>query len=322
MKRFLIIQTAFLGDVILATPVLSELKRIYPDSSIDIVVRKGNEALLQNNFNVDTIFVWNKKEGKYKSLIKLIRKIRRQRYSEVINLHRYTSSGIITFLTKAERKVGFDKNPLSFLYTLKFKHEIGQGKHEVERNLALVHDHGVKSKIRPSLYPSKADFEKIERYIKDPFICFSPASVWYTKQLPKEKWIELGNKMNTIPIYLLGGLADKALCDSIQKEVPNSTVLAGKLSLLESAALISKAAHSYVNDSGPMHISSAMNTATTAFFCSTIPEFGFGPLAENSKIISLQMNCKPCGLHGFKSCPKTHFNCGNKIDVQNSETTI
>lgn len=316
MKRFLIIQTAFLGDVILATPVVSELKEIYPDCSVDVIVRKGNESLLENNPKINTVFVWNKKDGKYKSLFKLIKEIRQNKYTEVINLHRFASSGIITFFSKAHRKIGFDKNPLSFLYNSKYTHEIENGKHEVERNLSLIHVHGAKAKIRPELFPSELDFKSIEAYTENTFICFSPASVWFTKQLPKEKWIELGKKYAHNTVYLLGGPGDIDLCESIRKELPNALVLAGKLSLLESAALLSKAEHSFVNDSGPMHISSAMNTPTTAFYCSTVPEFGFGPLADKSSVVSIDMDCKPCGLHGFKSCPKGHFNCANHIRIQ------
>lgn len=315
MKRFLIIQTAFLGDVILATPVISELHRIYPNAEIDIVVRKGNEALLANNPKIKKVFVWNKKKGKYKSLKKLIAEIRKSTYTEVINLHRFASSGIITKFAKAETKIGFDKNPTSFWYDKKVKHQIGNGKHEVERNLSLISHHKANSVVRPELYPSPKDFAEIEQYTKDCFLCFSPASVWFTKQLPKEKWIELGKKYENNTIYLLGGPADIELCNSIKTELPNAEVLAGKLSLLQSAALISKADRSFVNDSGPLHISSAMNTPTTAFFCSTVPEFGFGPLAEVNMNVNESMECKPCGLHGFKECPKGHFNCGNQIDI-------
>lgn len=315
MKRFLIIQTAFLGDVILATPVVSELKRIYPECIIDFIVRKGNESLLENNPKINSVFIWNKKEGKYKALFGIIKQIRKQRYTEVINLHRFASSGLITLFAKADKKIGFNKNPLSFLYTLKYNHKIGNGQHEVERNLTLIELHGVKTKVRPELFPSQKHFEKIEQFTKIPFICFSPASVWFTKQLPIEKWIALGKNYTSKTIYLLGGPADASLCKSIQEKLPNAITLAGKLSLLESAALISKSERSYVNDSGPLHISSAMNTPTTAFFCSTVPEFGFGPLADNSKIISQSLSCKPCGLHGYKSCPENHFNCGNTIDT-------
>jgi heptosyltransferase-2 len=74
----------------------------------------------------------------------------------------------------------------------------------------------------------------------------------------------------------------------------------------------------YVNDSAPMHLASAMNAKTTAIFCSTVPEFGFGPLADGARIVEIteKLDCRPCGLHGFKECPKGHFNCGNQIKIE------
>jgi heptosyltransferase-2 len=78
------------------------------------------------------------------------------------------------------------------------------------------------------------------------------------------------------------------------------------------------AAMNFVNDSAPMHFASAMNAPTTAFFCSTIPEFGFGPLSEKARIVETeeQLECRPCGLHGKKSCPLGHFKCGSVTQEQ------
>ena len=112
------------------------------------------------------------------------------------------------------------------------------------------------------------------------------SAVWYTKQLPVEKWNELIDKNDHLRIYLLGGPGDEELCTSMAREHPADNIisLAGELSLLKSAALMKGAQHNYVNDSGPLHIASAMNANVTAFFCSTIPDFGFGPLSENSTV--------------------------------------
>ncbi len=146
----------------------------------------------------------------------------------------------------------------------------------------------------------------------------APASVWFTKQLPEEKWLEMIYKTHIdLTIYLLGGKSDSELCDRLIKKSDNGKVvnLCGKLNLLESAALMSDAEMNYVNDSGPLHIASAMNAPVTAFFCSTVPAFGFGPLSERSFIIETteKLECKPCGLHGYQQCPLGHFKCGTTI---------
>ena len=320
MKKILLIQTAFLGDVILATPVIEELKRIFPSASIDVLVKKGNESLLSNNPYCHNVFTFNKKEGKVKELIRLTRLIRSNNYDLAINLHRFGSSGMLMLLSKAKLKYGFQKNPFSFVYTKKFEHQIGNGQHEVERNLSVIKEFGAKEKCRPSLFPSQQHIEKIEQYIQEEFYCIAPASVWYTKQLPKQKWIE---KIKRLPadkiIYLLGGKEDITLCSEIIQHANRSNLisLAGELNLLESAALIQKATRTFVNDSGPLHLASAMNAPVTAYFCSTTPKFGFGPLSDDSIIreSTETLSCKPCGLHGFKACPKGHFKCGETIEV-------
>lgn len=325
MKKFLIIQTAFLGDVILITPMIEELKRIDNTCQIDVLVRKGNESLLTNHPLVKELYIWNKKHKKYKHLFKLLKKIRATKYDEVIGVQRYASSGLLTGLSGAKSRVGFEKNPISFLFTRKLKHEINNGKHEVERNLSLISHHvGVKSKIRPVLYPSVFDEEKVKTYKNELYYCIAPTSVWFTKQMTQDKWEELiaflgKDKM----IYLLGGPSDKSTCENLKNALPEYKIqnLAGELSLLESASLMRDAQRNYVNDSGPLHIASAMNARVTAFFCSTIPAFGFGPLSDDSQIIETKENldCRPCGLHGFKACPEGHFKCNYHIDVRQSK---
>jgi heptosyltransferase-2 len=321
MKHFLIIQTAFLGDVILCTPVLSEIRRIYPEAKIDVVVRKGNESILANNPHIHQLVIWNKKEGKYISLVKIIKQLRQNRYDEVINLQRYSSSAIMTLFTKSKMKIGFSSAAMRWVYHKVVPHSLSSGKHEVARNLSTIQHHGAKELVRPEMFPSEADFEFVENYKNQPYYCLAPASVWFTKQLPKEKWIALTTLLETTgKVYLIGGPDDLVLCDEIAKENASVEVLAGKLNLLQSAALIRDAKMNYVNDSGPLHIASAMNAPVRAFFCSTIPDFGFRPLSDDSKVIQTDENlsCKPCGNHGFKACPQGHFKCGFQINVADS----
>lgn len=313
MKRILVIQTAFLGDVILATPVISELKRLYPSAQLDMLVKKGNESLLFNNPYLHELYVLNKSNGKWKAIFGLINQFRQNEYDLVINLHRFGSSGLITAFSKGKKRYGFRKNPFSFLYTKRFNHKIGDGTHEVERNLSLIAEFGADKLVKPELFPSEKDFAKIDEYRTDNYYCLAPASVWFTKQLPAEKWVELMGTLDpNSTIYLLGAPNDKELGDAIIEDSHHSGAinLAGKLSLLQSAALMKYAKRSFVNDSGPLHLASSVNANVTAFFCSTIPEFGFGPLSDDSEIKQVEgLDCRPCGIHGHKACPKGHFNC-------------
>lgn len=318
MNRILIIQTAFLGDVILATPLVSELKRLFPSVEISFLVKKGNESLISGHPEINHVYVFDKSKGKYKNMLSLIKDFRKEKFDLVINLHRFGSSGIITALSGGSKKFGFRKNPFSFTYSNKFEHSIGNSIHEVSRNLSLIKEFGAQDLVRPSLYPSPHDEEFVQQYKSESYITAAPASVWFTKQLEKDKWIELLKKQNNA-IYLLGAPSDYELCEEIRSNLnSNAHNLAGKLSLLQSAALMKDAEMNYVNDSGPMHIASAMNAPVTAFFCSTVPEFGFGPLSDDSKVVQVEnLDCRPCGLHGHKSCPKGNFRCSHDINLDN-----
>ena len=320
MNKFLIIQTAFIGDVILATAIVEKLYQFYPEAKIDFLLRKGNEGLLDNHPIVDEVLVWDKNKKKYDNLKSISKRVKKVNYDVIVNLHRFSSSGFITAFSGAKEKIGFKKNPLSFSFSKRFDHQIGDGTHETERNQLLIAHLTDKQALKPKLYPSNSDYNKVEEYKKGRYVCIAPTSVWYTKQLPKEQWVKIINKVNDQDtVYLLGGTDDAEQCEEIKtlsnhKKVIN---LSGKLSFLASAALMQNAKMNHVNDSAPLHISSAMNASVTAYFCSTVPSFGFGPLSDNQTIIEIknQLKCRPCGLHGKKECPEGHFDCAYKIEV-------
>jgi heptosyltransferase-2 len=320
LNKILIIQTAFIGDVILATALVEKLHQFYPNGKIDFLLRKGNEGLLENHPFIHEILIWDKKEKKYQHLKTLTKRVKKKQYDLVVNLQRFASSGMITAFSGAKEKLGFKKNPLSFLFTKRVEHTIGDGTHEVERNQQLIVHLTDDKPLKPKLYPTNKAYAEVEPYKKTNYVCIAPTSVWGTKELPKEQWVKRVNKTKeNTTIYLLGGPVDAAKCEEIKHLSTHKRVvnLSGKLSFLASAALMEHAQMNYVNDSAPLHIASAMNAPVTAYFCSTVPSFGFGPLSDNKTIVEVKehLDCRPCGLHGKKECPKGHFDCGFKIEV-------
>lgn len=272
-------------------------------------MRKGNETLYAKHPFLKEVLVWDKKESKLKNLFSLLNKIRSQKFDAVINCHRFASSGILTAFSGAKFKIGYKQNPFSFLFTKSVDHVIGDGRHETARYNELIEDITDKTVFKPKLYPQASDLEKVKSFKDKKYVCMAPSSVWFTKQLPKQKWIELCNKTDKV-IYLLGAPNDLQLCEEIKQNSSskNIIILAGQLSFLQSCALMKEAEMNYVNDSAPLHLASSVNAPVTAFFCSTVPAFGFTPLSDNSTIIEVKnLDCRPCGLHGFKSCPKGHF---------------
>ncbi|MCD6012766.1 MAG: glycosyltransferase family 9 protein [Flavipsychrobacter sp.] len=321
--KFLIIQTAFTGDVVLATALVETLHLNYPGSQIDFLLRKGNEGLLQGHPHINNLLVWDKKTGKNKNLFKIARRVRNEKYTHVINPHRFGSSGFITWFSRAKYKAGFDKNPFAFCYTKKVKHAISEPYtehpvHEVERNHQLVAEITVSEPSGPKLYPTQADYEAIDRFLVKPYVCIAPASVWFTKQFPADKWAAMISELpEQYRIYIIGAPSDSPLAETIMSSTthPHIANLCGKLNFLQSAALMQSADMNYTNDSAPLHFASSLNAPVTAVFCSTVPAFGFGPLRNNGKVVEIQerLYCRPCGLHGHKQCPESHFRCAKEI---------
>ncbi len=323
MLKLLVIQTAFIGDVVLATALIEKLRRHYPDAQIDFLLRKGNEGLLKEHPFITDLLIWDKAKQKQKNLFRIVRQVRRARYTHVINVHRFGTSGVITWLSGAKYKAGFDKNPFSFCYTKKVTHIISapyseNPVHEVQRNHQLIADITDADYGFPKLYPTNKDYDLIKQYAGRPYVCIAHSSVWFTKQFPAAKWEEL---IRQIPsqyyVYLLGAPADKATADVIINATSRENVqnLCGKLNFLQSAAMMQGAEMNYVNDSAPLHFATAMKAPVTAVFCSTVPAFGFGPLHSNGRVVEIKerLYCRPCGLHGHKACPEGHFRCALEI---------
>jgi heptosyltransferase-2 len=317
VKKFLVIQTAFIGDVILATAVLEHLHKHFPNAQISVLVRAGNESLFQGHPFIHRVYSWNKKSFKYRNLFRLIKTIRSEQFDGVINLQRHMASALVTVLSGAVKTSGFTSSALSVFFSHRVKHRLGtrsdvEFTHEADRCLQLTTPWLKPEKANLALYPTTSDFSVANEYTAKPFITISPSSVWFTKQTPVEVWRQLIDARTDVQIYLLGGPGDAMLCESLAKYSAHVTILAGKLSLLQSAALMKQASMNYTNDSAPLHLCSAMNAPVTAVFCSTIPQFGFGPLSTDSRIVQSNMNlpCKPCGNHGKSACPKGHFDCG------------
>lgn len=324
LKKILIIQTASIGDVILVTSLLEKLHQSHPDASIDLLVKQENKSLFTNHPYLRHLFVWNKKQQKYKNLLALIFQVRAEKYDYVVNVQRFASSGLITALSGAKKTIGFSKNPMSIFFAKRYPHIIAtnpNAPHELQRNHALIVAITDPNYAPTRLYPSNHDDALTSQFKTKKFICIAPTSLWFTKQFPEKRWVEL---IKQIPIefqvYLLGAKNDEAVSKRIIHNVNQSNVmsLCGKLSLLESASLLRDAQINYVNDSAPLHLACAVNAPVVAIFCSTVPEFGFAPLTENSTIVQtdLKLSCRPCGLHGHRICPEKHFDCANSIEMK------
>ncbi|MES2528888.1 MAG: glycosyltransferase family 9 protein [Bdellovibrionota bacterium] len=339
-KNILIIQTAFIGDTILASHFARAVKDQFPDSKIHFFLRKGNESVIQGLPTIEKVWVWDKAGGKTRNLMRLIGELRKTDFDYVFNLHRHFNSGLVTSLMKAKVKAGFKQNPMSAFYTHKADHLIPHYSkenekvtwHEVQRNLQLIKIVHPEFRISPKMKDYRPElpllpkhFEKTAKFKNTEYFVVAPASVWFTKAWSESKYRELAQELSQKgKVIFIGAGSDKELCDRIRKDIPNTENLCGELNLLDSAALMKDAKRVFVNDSAPLHLASCVNARTTAIFCSTVPAFGYIPLALDSVVVDVgdSLACRPCGLHGYKACPLGHFKCSLDIDVSRVLQTI
>lgn len=323
MKKFIIIHTAFIGDIVLSTPVIEKIKKNNPESEIYYLTTPQGAAVLKNNPDIKEILVYDKKniDKGVKGFIKIVNKIRELKIDEAIIPHRYLRSSAMAFLAGIKKRTGYDIASGSFLFTKKAEYK--QNLHEVERILSLAEGEN-SEECRIKLYPSKEEVEKVETMWKTreltgkKVVVIAPGSKWFTKMWPTEYFNELLKKLalhEEIKVLVIGGKDEESL--KIEKTTNVENII-GKSTLLELKAIFDKSDLVVTNDSSPIHIASATKTFIIAIFGATVREFGFYPWSRNSVVMEIDgLKCRPCGIHGGKICPEGHFKCMREIKPEN-----
>lgn len=321
VHQALFVQPAFIGDVILFTGLIESWHKAWPLAAIDVLVRKGNEVLFEGHPFVREVRVWDKSSARYRHLLRISKQVRSVGYDVVVNPHRFASSGWLTLRSKSRIRCGFKSNPLSLFYTHSIRHSTEESAHEVERNHALIAPF-CNERMGPKLYPTSLE-QVPEAWVGA--VVLAPASQWATKQWPPEKWVglihALGKHAPDQAIVLMGGPGDVALLQSIQQRAgmhPKLYRTPEQSTLDFASALVAQSKCVVSNDSAPLHLASALDRKAVALFCSTVPEFGFGPLTPGSVVMQSEvpLACRPCGLHGHKKCPEGHFSCARSIEIE------
>ena len=323
MGGTLVIQTSFLGDVILTTPLIAELAQRGP---VDVLVTPGGAAALANNPHIRTVIRYDKRGtyGASLSTWQTIKELRTRRPYDAAYLAQGSfRSGVLAMLTGAKERIGFASSTGRALYTTQLPYR--PDKHHAERlwSLAMSEcaDPPTRDQIRPRLYPSDEDRRKVDGLLRqsgstsDPIVALAPGSAWGTKRWPY--YVELARRLSDdYRIAVIGSNADSAIAAAISEALRPETVInaVGVLPLLGSAELIGRAQAIVTNDSAPQHLASAMGTPTLTIFGPTVPEFGFGPLAERNAIAGHEgLTCRPCDRHGPRRCPLGHWRCMREL---------
>lgn len=324
-KRILIVQTAFIGDVILVTPLLRETRKLFPNSIIDVLVASGNQSILKNNPHLNNILVTDKKKiGSYFTILKSLRK---KKYDVAITPHRSARTLTILFFAGIKVRIGFNQDIYRHLLNCQLKHP--KGVHKAKKNLELlspfINDKYPKLKLvdvhirkeylnwYSELFPSQNDYDLSTKYLQSGRnIALAPGSVWNTKKWSKNNYSILAKllKEQGFNVVFIGSNAERDLAQEIiTKAGIEATNSCGKLTILQSAALISQCKALVCNDSGALHIGNAVNTQVFAFFGPTVQKYGYYPYRSHDYVFEVELDCRPCGMHGHKQCPLGHHNC-------------
>ena len=309
--KVLVYQTAFLGDLILTSPLLKSIHKTF-NCEVFIVLRKGFEEVFKGFDFLKPIPV--SKPSPF-SLSKLLRE---HSFDIAISPHRSHRASITLFLSKIHRRIGFDRAGFSFLYTDTVPHRFRKGLHEVERNLSLLKplekEFTVVYDTEPELPLNPEEVESVlQKFeLKKPYIVFAPGSVWPTKAWLPEYYGEVikyysGKGYETV---IVGSKSDLPYCqkawETSGKVAKN---LCGKTDLREFFSVIKGADLVISNDSSPVHVAVSVKTPVVEIYGATVPDFGFFPYGKGEIVELKGLKCRPCGLHGRKSCPEKHFKC-------------
>lgn len=326
MQFSLVIQTSFLGDVVLTTPLLAELARRGP---VHVVATPSGAPLLARNPDVAGVTIYDKRGsargvGGLASVAAELSAARSRAANEGAgDAVAYLAQGSVRSAALARlagfrTRVGFTTSAGRWLYTRRVPYR--DDRHHAERLWSLAaagaDESPTAEQLRPRLFPGGAEREAVDRLLSDAgdgtaqWIALAPGSVWATKRWPF--YAELARLLPAAArIAVIGAKDDAALASEIVAAAPDRALDAtGQLSLLGSAELIRRCAVLVTNDSSPQHLASAMGTPTLTVFGPTVPEFGFGPLAPRSRTTGVVgLECRPCDRHGPQQCPLGHWRC-------------
>ena len=314
MKKILIFHTAFIGDIVLSTPLIKNIKKLHPDSEVTYVTTPAGKGILSNNPHIKEIIAYDKrgKNKGIKGMLSLAEDLRKKKFDIAYIPHRYLRSSLICFLGKIPTRIGYNISEGKVFLNKKVAYR--KDLHEVDRLLELLETQCQDKKIE--LFPSEKDKKYIDNFLSDKIIenkkliALAIGSKWNTKRWPIEYFNELIEnleKLENIQLILVGGNEEKELSVKYSNKTINAI---GETSLLQLAELISRCELIVTNDSSPIHIASAFDTYIIAIFGATVKELGFYPWSEKSEVIeNNDLSCRPCGLHGGNECPEKHFKC-------------
>jgi len=329
--KILVVRLSALGDIVLTTPVLKALKKEYPEAQIDFLVKQQFAEVIRHHKALSRVIEFPAK-GDFKDLQKCRAEIVANAYDLILDLHANMRSRFITFANGTARVKRFKKNVVRRFVLVKSGIDLYRACSSViQRYLDVAELLPGKQKIAPpEVFIPKSTDQKVASllskwYSGSKIVVLAPGAGFFTKRWPAASFRTCNQKLVNAGYYtcILGSKEEAELGDAIGGEIDNCLNLCGKLSILESAAVLRRACRAITNDSGLMHISEAVGTPVIALFGSTVKQLGFAPVLPQSRVIEVAgLKCRPCSHVGRSQCPQTHFKCMNGITPDNVLNSI
>ena len=318
-SKFLIIRFSSIGDIILTTPVIRCLRKRYPDAEIHYLTKRSFKSLVANNLYINKILTLGD------SFELMLHELLIEEYDFIIDLHHNLRTLRIKRFLKNVKSFSFNKLNVEKFILTNFKINTLPKKHIVDRNLETVASLGVVNDGMGLDYfiPKMDEIKKddIPTSHMHGYIAVVIGAALATKKLPLHKLKELCTAIDH-PIILLGGKEDyedgKAIAKVDEIKIYNAC---GKFNLNESADLVKGSKLVISHDTGLMHIAAALQKPVISVWGNTVPAFGMYPYygsRSNRQYDVVEINklwCRPCSKIGYKKCPRSHFKCMEKIDV-------
>jgi lipopolysaccharide heptosyltransferase II len=322
-ERILVVQTSFLGDVVLTTPLIAALRRRFPSAALAVLCTPRGKEILAGNPDIDEIITLEKKRdgGRNANLFTKATELRAHDFTIAVSPHKSLRTALLLFLARIPLRIGFRQSAGWFLYHRLVDRDATR--HDVERNLSLVEalgtdPRGCARELRiESTESARQTVVRIfaELGIRDDrmIVGVNPGSTWATKRWTVDGYAELCvalRRRHDAQIVLFGGPEDRDIVEAIHQRVGGGVAsLVGRIDLNELAAAIQRCRVFVTNDSGPMHVAVARGVPVVAVFCATTPSLGFFPYSSRAVVVEKNLACRPCGSHGGQRCPLGTEDC-------------
>jgi heptosyltransferase-2 len=334
--RILVIQTAFIGDVVLTTPMLRALRSCHPDAEITVLVKPEAAPFLTGHPDIDRVLIFDKgREHRYTGMLRMIQTIRSMKFHVLLSPHQSHRTGLLAMFSGIPVRYGYQSAGFArFAYNRRLKRNLNE--HEIYRLLLFLKEgfcpelppvHEIDSSLILAESAAGAlkavqllDSLSIGRRSARP-VLLAVSSIWPTKRWTPYGFAELAGRLFAAygqEILLIGSKDDAVIAEQVlafaRQMLPASTLphihnICGMTDLPTLFSLMKRSMLVVSNDSAPVHFGCAARVPVVAIFGATTPSLGYAPIAPRTAVAEIDLPCRPCGTHGGKKCPLKHFRC-------------